>query len=233
MRITEVIRKRKIPIAVASIVIAGTLLTLLVFVPLVFGGQFVSFQPKFLYAGLPWPQQQTMEVVSPKNGSVIPVSYVELAVKVTNSYFVPVQVKYNGFRFVWLIYNRIVDDPKDVVGNKDFLVWAAFHATYGVVRKSIWGLYGFDCFRPELGNMTGYEYYVARKDLSNYTETIPVGTYRELVFYYYFGFPISYWYGQDLQGLPVSPGTYHMYCIAYGKVAEPFNLTVTSILWSP
>jgi hypothetical protein len=225
-----VIRKRKIPIAIATIVIVGTLLVLLLFVPIVFGEQFVSAMFQLSYAGPDWPLRRTMEVVI-SNGSIIPISFVELEVNMTNSYFVPVEVKYNGFEFVWLIYNRNVDDPEDVVGNKDFLVWGAFHATYRVVPKSIWGLYGFDCFRPELGNMTGYEYYVARKDLSNYTKTIPVGTYRQFAFYYAPGFPKAVWYGQDMQGLPVSPGTYHIYCIAYGKVAELVNVTVTSILW--
>lgn len=221
------VKKRKIPIAVVCILIVAILLILLVFVPFVFGGHFVSFQPKLLYAWPPWPQQQTMEIVLP-NGSAIPVSYVELAVYVTNSYFVPVEVRYNGFRFVWLIYNRTVTNPEDVVGNKDSLVWGAFESPY---VKSIWCSYGFDLWDTDLGNMTGYEYYLARKDLSNYTKTIPVGTYRQLVFYWSLFAPISYWYGQDLHGLPVSPGTYHMYCIAYGKIAGPLNLTVTSILW--
>lgn len=228
MTVTEAIRKRKIPIIVVSVVI-GTLFILLVFVPLVFGEQFVSFsfQPKPRY--IVGPLGHTMEIVY-INGSIIPVSCVELEVNVTNSYFVPVQVKYNGFRFVWLIYNYTVVDPEDVVGNRAFLVWGAFDTPY---LKSIWGLYGFDWRGTPLGNMTGYEYYVARKDLSNYTTTIPVGTYRKLVFYWTPEFPASYWYGQDLHGSLVSPGTYYIYCIAYGKVAGPLNLTVTSILWSP
>jgi hypothetical protein len=33
-------------------------------------------------------------------------------------------------------------------------------------------------------------------------------------------------------GCPVSPETYYIYCIAYRKVAKPFNLTVASILWT-
>jgi len=37
---------------------------------------------------------------------------------------------------------------------------------------------------------------------------------------------------KPLHGCPVSPGTYYTYCIAYGKVAKPFNLTVASILWT-
>ncbi|MGQ9460566.1 MAG: hypothetical protein ACUVRA_04980 [Candidatus Bathyarchaeaceae archaeon] len=227
MKAAEVIRKRKIPIAIATIVIIGTLLTLLVFVPLVFGGQFVhlSFQPRLRY--IDWPKRHMMEVVLP-NGSVGSISYMELTVNVTNNYFVPVEVRYNGFEFVWLIYNRTVDDPKDVVGNKNFLVWGAFHAAYSIEG---WGMYGFDWWGTALGNMTGYEYYLTRKDLSNYTKTIPVGTSQYYAFDWSPWFPKCYWYGQDLYGLPVSPGTYQMYCIAYGKIAGPLNLTVTSILW--
>jgi hypothetical protein len=37
---------------------------------------------------------------------------------------------------------------------------------------------------------------------------------------------------KPLHGCPVSPGTYYIYSIAYGKVAKPFNLTVGSILWT-
>ena len=220
-------RKRKL-LLTASMVIILALVSFLMIVPLVFGEQFVSFSflPKLRYTD--WPQRHAMEIVLP-NGSIIPISYVELKVNVTNSYFVPVEVRYNGFEFVWLIYNSTVADPEDVVGNKDFLVWGAFDTPY----LSGWGMYGFDWWDTALGNMTGYEYYLARKDLSNYTKTIPVGTYRQNVFYRFEWFPISYWYGQDLHGLPVSPRTYHIYCIAYGKVAGPLNLTVTSILWSP
>jgi len=37
---------------------------------------------------------------------------------------------------------------------------------------------------------------------------------------------------KPLHGCPVSPGIYYIYCIAYGKVTKPFNLTVASILWT-
>lgn len=222
-------KNRKLFLATSMVtIIIVSLVSLLVIVPVVFGEQFVSFsfRPEPYY--IVGPLGHTMEIVY-FNGSIIPISFVELKVNVTNSYFVPVEVKYNGFRFVWLIYNRTVADPGDVVGNEDFLVWGAFNTLY----LGGWGLYGFDWWDTKLGNMTGYEYYVARKDLSNYTETIPVGTYRKSVFYWAPGFPTSYWYGQDLHGLPVPPGTYYIYVIAYGKVAGPLNLTVTSILWSP
>lgn len=222
------IGKRKIPIAVALMLIVGMLFILLAFVPLVFGEQFVSFsfQPEPYY--IVGPLRHTMKIVY-FNGSIIPISYIQLTVNVTNSYFVPVEVRYNGFDFVMLIYNRTVSDPGDVVGNKDSLIWGAFQAAYYI---NGWLSYGFDWWDTALGNMTGYEYYVAHKDLSNYTKTISVGTIRYHAFNWAPWFPRCYWYGQDLHGYPVSPGTYYIYVIAYGKVAGPLNLTVTSILWS-
>lgn len=224
-------KSRKLSLATSMVtIIIVSLVSLLVIVPVVFGEQFVSFlfQPKPRYAG-DWPKRNAMEIVLP-DGRIIPISFMMLEVNVTNSYFVPVQVSYNGFDFVMLIYNRTVTDPEDIVGNKDFLVWGAFYTSYPIKG---WGMYGFDWWDTALGNMTGYEYYATHKDFSNYTKTIRVGTYRQLIFYLSEWFPISYWYGQDLHGLPVSPGTYYIYCIAYGKVVEPFNLTVTSVLWSP
>jgi len=231
MRVTEAVRKRKIPIAIASIVIVGMLLTLLLFVPLVFGEQFVSFSFEFGYISETSAYHQPTMKVMYIDGSVIEVVFIDVWVNVTNSYIVPVEVKYNGFEFVWLIYNQTVTDPEDVVSNKDFLVWGAFRTTY-YIGGSGWGMYGFDDWSEWLGNMTGYEYYIARKDLSNYTETFPVGTYRDYAFYEVDGFPLAVWYGQNLYGQPVAPGTYYNYFIAYGKICKPLNLTVTSVLWS-
>jgi len=41
------------------------------------------------------------------------------------------------------------------------------------------------------------------------------------------------WYGQDLNSNPVKPGTYYLYFIMYGIVAEPAPITVnvTAIYW--
>jgi hypothetical protein len=228
MGVTEAVRKRKIPIAVAAIVIVVSLVSLLMIVPLVFGEQFVSFSPKLVY--IVGPGNPTMEVVY-IDGSLTSVVWIGLHVNVTNSYVVPVEVRYNGFEFVWLIYNQTVTDPTDVVGNKDYLVWGAFRITYSS-NPYDYDTYGFQHQARALGNMTGYEYYATHKDQSNYTKTIPVGTHR-----YYYVFlssitePITAWCGRNYKSRqPVSPGTYHIYVIAYGKVSEPINLTVTSVL---
>jgi hypothetical protein len=225
-------RKWKIPILIAALTIIASLILLLVWVyyivPSAYGDQFVSFSFELDY--IAGPGNPAMEV-SYINGSVVPVIWIGLWVNVTNSYVVPVEVRYNGFEFVWLIYNQTVTDPEDVIGNKDFLVWGTFRAAYGIGGWG-WGIYSFDDWSELLGNTTGYEYYIARKDLSNYTETFPVGTYRDYAIYELFGFPFAVWYGQNLHGQPVSPGTYYNYFIAYGKVSQLINLTVTSVLWS-
>lgn len=200
-----------------SVVLIVAILISLVIVPLAFSDNFVSvsFKPLFVSG----PGNPTLEVVY-FNGSIVPIIEMGEQVNVTNSYFVPVQIKYNGFDYVMLIYNHTVTDPTDVVKNKDYLIWGAF-AAYHLSWPATFAL----------SDSEPYNYYVSRKDLLNYTKAIPVGalTYVKFVDA---GVGLPNWYGQDSNGYPVSPGTYYIYCIAYGKVAEPFNLTVTSVLWA-
>jgi len=210
-------RKWKIPIIIVSAVIVTILISSLAVLPLAFGGRFIS--PSFeldYYVG------DRMEVVY-INGSVVRVRMISFMVSVTNSYFRPVWVHYNGFEIVLLIYNRTVTEPADVVRNKDFLVWGAFWSEpFQWIRT-------FDM--NIIGAPTAYEYYVARKDLSNYTMEIPVAGLGG----YYIGDPSiggQGWYGQNyISGGPVPPDTYYIYCIAFGQVSKPSNLTVISVLW--
>lgn len=207
-------QKRKKVVVVLSVMIVTMLVSLLIIVPMVLGSRFVSVSFRLRYYGHPdIARERGWDIVN-INGSIISVSWVELTVKVTNSYFVSVQVIYNGFDYVWLIYNRTVSDPTDVVNNKDALVWGAY---YGLKVGS---------FESE----TAYDYYVARKDISNYTKMIAVGT-REYSRFLQSVTPI--WYAQDVNGYRVSPGTYYMYYIDYGIVSEPLNVTVTSVRWTP
>ncbi len=210
-------RKCKIPILVSVVLIVAMLVSLLVIVPLAFSDGFVSvsFKPYF-YSG---PGHPTLEIVY-FNGSIVPVTEMGIQINVTNSYFVPVQIRYNGFAYVMLIYNHTVTDPTDVVKNKDHLIWGAFDA-YSPSWKTA----------SALSDPESYNYYVSRKGLLNYTKAISVGTLKCTKFLYS-GVGLPHWIGQDLHGCPVSPGTYYIYCIAYGKVAKLFNLTVTSILWT-
>lgn len=227
--------KRKLLVLnlVVSAVAVVSLICVLIIVPLMFGDSFMSCSFELSY--ITGPYGPSMKIVY-VNGSVISVWWIGLWVNVTNKYVAPVQIRYNGFDFVWLIYNRTVKDPANVVGNKDSLMWGAFETVYSI---NGWGMWGFDegTYPPDrikFGNMTGYEYYLSRKDLSNYTITIPRGTSRCYAFYEMAMFPDSSWHGQNLLGNPVSPGTYHMYLIAYGKFHaqnEPINITVTSVLW--
>lgn len=210
-------RNLKIFIIIVSIAIIVSLISLLIIVPVVFGSQFVSVS--FQFYKVIGPGHPTLEIVD-VNGDILQILYVGLIVNITNSYFFPVQVRYNGFDNVMLIYNRTVDRPADVVTNKDFLVWGAFEGVFDTTLD--------DRINPNLGNRSGYYYYVARKDLSNYTKTIGIGTLTYPMFEEAMGLP--YWAGQDLNGHPILPGTYYIYCVAYGKVAGPLNLTVTSVL---
>lgn len=234
-------RKWKIPIIIASVAIIVSLIFLLVWVyyivpyyivPSEHGDQFVSFSPKLVYVA--GPGNPTIEVVY-INGSVVPVAWIGLHVNVTNSYFVPVEVSYNGFEFVWLIYNQTVTDPTDVVGNNDYLVWGAFYAGYYVIGAvPMFGFYGDPgCWSNTTGYESAYDYYAAHKDQSNYTKTIAVGTHQHLyVFESASTSPLTAWGGQNYKThQPVSPGTYHIYVIAYGKVNAPINITVNAVFW--
>lgn len=211
-------RKFKILITVISATMMALLISLLVIVPLAFGNRFISPSHKLhYYVG------DRIEVVY-INGSVVRVGMIAFMVSVTNSYFRPVYVHYNGFETVLLIYNRTVDEPADVVGNKDFLVWGAFSS------ERLQPGYPVFPFDKNIGTQTAYEYYVARKDLSNFTMEIPVAG----VGGYFIGNPSitgRTWYGQNISGKPIPPDTYYIYCLAFGQVSKPTNLTVISVLW--
>ena len=231
MKVTETLakklnyRKWRILFFIIAIALVVSSVSLLVVVPKVFGEGFVSLSHELEYVVSP-DLPAGMEVKS--NGSVVRVREISLWANVANRYIVPVEVGYNGFDFVWFVYNQTVTDPKDVLGNLDYLVWGAFRAAYDIDSYSWYGFsMGGDLWKQKIGAQTGYEYYAIHKDRSNFTMTIPVGTKQHHLA------PPHAWYGQNLHGQPVSPGTYYIYCIAYGKVSKPINLTVTSILWWP
>lgn len=195
-----------------SLIVVVSFVSLLIVVPVAFGSQFVSVSFKLLY--LLAHAHPTMEVVY-YNGNIIPVANIGLRVNLTNHYFVPVQVKYNGFDFVWLIYNHTVSAPTDVVNNKNFLVWGAY---YGYDRC--------DDFRGD----AGYDFYVANKERSDFVTRIATGTAKDIWLFYSI-ISDKVWSGQDRNGNPIEPGIYYNYCISYGRVSEPFVLNVTSVLW--
>ena len=214
-------KKWKIPVIIISVIMAVSLISLLVVVPLAYGDHFVSFSFRLLpfvgsFSGYP-----AIEVVY-FNGSLIKVGYIGLEVNVSNSYLMPVQVHYNGFDYVMIVYNHTVTDPSDVVSNKPFLVWGAFLNRDPTIALS---------FSSRWVGGDPYNYYVTRRSLSNYTVTIRPGTSWNWVFADETTWPT--WGGQDLNGNRVLPGIYYIYCIVYGKTTEPISLNITSILPPP
>jgi len=206
-------RKWKIPIITLFIAIM-TLVSLFVVIPYAFGDRFVScsFELEFISG----PGHPGMEVVY-VNGSIVLVMFVYPKSNVTNSYFMPVHIHYNGFRDVMLVYNHTVDDPADIVANKEWLVWGGFHHGWS-----------YESFESE----TNYDYYIARRNLSSYTQTVPVQPRKLGGNAFYAPMVGAVWMGQDMSGNPVFPETYYIYCIVYGIVSKPVNLTVTSIIWT-
>jgi hypothetical protein len=208
-------RRWKIPILVSVVLIVLMLVSLLVIVPLVFPERFVScsFELQFISG----PGHPGMEVVY-LNGGIVLVMFVYPRYRVTNSYFTPVHIRYNGFEDAILIYNHTVDDPADIAENENWLVWGGFHSS-----QYSWSYQSFE-------NKASYEYYTTRRNLSNYTKKVPVqGTGGTSFYAPMFG---AVWMGQDMSGNPVSSGPYYLYCIEYGIVSKPVNLTITSILWT-
>lgn len=202
-------RRWGIPIAVLTI-IAVMLISLFVVVPWGLGNHYVSTSVDLTF----WlgPGNPSVEIVY-TNGSLISVCFFGFNINVTNSYFAPVYIRYNGMDFVILIYNRTVANPEDVSGNRPFLVWGAFYA-----NPFQWG--------TDLG--ASYGYYTSHMDLSNFTKRIPPSGLRSSVFETWWG---PRWHGQNcFTDEMVLPGTYYIYAIAFGKVSVPFNLTITSIL---
>jgi hypothetical protein len=194
-------------------VTALMLITLFTIIPYAYGLNFVSFSFQLEYAS--GPGRPTMEIVY-INGSIVPVAWIGLKVSEANTYFVPVHITHNGFDYVMLIYNRTVNNPDDITQNKNFLVWGAF--------------YGGQLYPPSdaLYYYHGFEYYASRRGLANYSETIPVGTFTYSLILYDYVTPV--FRAENLNGNPISPGVYHVYCIAFGQLLEPMNLTVTSVL---
>lgn len=91
------------------------------------------------------------------------------------------------------------------------------------------GWYPILTFEENIGTQTAYDYYVAHKGLSNFTREIPV---MGITNFYFNPSYTRLWYGQNcFSDKPTPPDTYYIYCIAFGQVSKPFNLTVISVLW--
>jgi len=202
-------KNRKLFVVISMATLAS-LISLLVIVPYAFGDTFVSFSFQLLpFTG---PGRPAIEIVY-FNGSLIKVCGIGLEINETNNYFRPVQVHYNGFEYVMLVYNHTVTDPSDIVNNKPFLIWGAFYAVH--TPRDVY----------DLSESWAYNYYAARRNSFNYTATLPIGTYTLWEFVEPTVTPK--WGGQDLNGDLISPGIYYVHCVAYGKILGPISLNVT------
>jgi len=206
--------RNRILFLVISTGVIASLISSFVIVPLAFGDRFVSYSFQLHPC---WYGVRPIEIVH-VNGSLIKIGWIGLRITKTNNYFRPVQVHYNGFEYVMLVYNCTVADPSDIVNNKPFLVWGAFYALRALSNVL------------RLSKPWAYNYYATHRNLSNYTATLPAGAFTSTVFSAAATEPV--WGGQDLNGEFVSPGIYRIYCIAYGRKLEPISLNITRTeLW--
>jgi hypothetical protein len=189
------------------------------YVPHVLGGQYVSvsFSPQFERG--PGPNPLHIDYM----GKAINADHIYLEINITNSYFQPVYINYNGFDVVWLIYNKTVTEPSDVMNNRNSLVWGAYcYLVYEAIPDPKRGAH----------DLTGddFEYYSDKRELSDFQIDMPTGSVTHDTL---FNPPslTGVWYCQYYfnETSLVSPGTYFMYCIIYGIQCNPQNVTITSI----
>ena len=118
--------KWKIPII--AMLIAIIFLSLLFFeiLPGTYGNHFVSVKWEITgYLNL--YGEQMMNVTLP-GGLNVSCGYVApWTVEVSNSYFMPVRIHGNEFAQVFLVYDQIVSNPRDVESNRQHLVWGGLH----------------------------------------------------------------------------------------------------------
>jgi len=211
--------KWKVPVVVTLVAVIALVVIVFHVLPGTYGNNYVSIRWEIgVYGAYDTNGPFTMNVtlpsgVGPDSNYSGPCNYIApTRIDLFNSYFMPVHMHGNEFTDVYLVYNHTVSNPGDVEANKDYLVWGAYF-TYG-------------SFTVSFENKSIYDYYVARRTLSNYTYTIPDGHSA-----YSTDFKIDpsnwvVWYGQDLNGKQISPGTYYLYYICRGIVAEPAPITI-------
>jgi hypothetical protein len=164
--------RRKILVIVACALLITVLAPFVyyyLYVPYALGKQYVSvsFEPGFCsYGSGPDLVNGLFE------GKPFGMGWLAIMVNVTNSYFIPVHIRYNGFDVVWLLYNQTVPDPSNVLNNGRFLIWGAYYyQIFTSYQDPHRGVYDF--------SEGSLEYYADRRELSNFTITIEPGQYEQ------------------------------------------------------
>jgi hypothetical protein len=219
--------KRKSLLAIACVLLVILLVSVYYYynwyVPQFLGWQYVSvsFRPALIGSDRVEPLHIEYE------GKAWNASSLSIKISVINRYFQPVYLSYDGFDVVWLIYNKTVSNPSDVLSNRNFLIWGAYF--YRVLNaESYTPGRGFYDFTGE-----GFEFYTSKRLSSNFQACIPTHPLSNYTLFVPFSEPGTTWYGQYYLNrtsiVVVPPATYFMYCIIYGRLLPPENVTVTSI----
>ena len=151
----------------------------------------------------------------------INVTRLSLNINVTNSYFQPIYISYNGFDVVWLIYNQTVSNPSDVITNKNYLFWGAYY------YETLFTMSGD--IEPLVEK--GFQFYVSHRG-DSVQVSIPSGGLQSHPYHIFLSdLEPGWWAGEYCFNYtsPVPLGIYVMYCIIFGVSCEPQSLKVTSV----
>lgn len=186
------------------------------YVPHVLGEQYLSVSWAPIFDTNP---RRNLHLVY--EGMQINMSRLEIEINVTNNYFQPIYISYDGFDVVWLIYNQTVSDPSDVISNRNYLVWGAYF------YQKLFTMSG------DSQDFTGkgFQFYSDRREASNIQVSIPSGGLHNDYPIFMGDLEPGWWAGQYCfnPNSPVPLGTYIMYCIIFGVLCPPKNVTVTSV----
>jgi hypothetical protein len=188
------------------------------YVPHVLGEQYLSVSWSPIFYGS--PGRPNLHLVY--EGMSINVTRLLIEINVTNSYFQPIYISYNGFDVVWLIYNQTVSDPSDVISNKNHLVWGAYF------YRILFTMSGDN--QDFTGN--GFQFYSDHREVMDIQVSIPSGGLQPHNYAIFAGdLESGWWAGQYCfnTDLPVPLGTYFMYCIIFGVLCPAQNVTVISV----
>ena len=142
---------------------------------------------------------RTFRVLSNDNATVN-VAGVAFSVRISNSYFLPVTVSYRAPELALFIYAEEVERPGDAVS----------------MTKLVWRTTASASISDE-DNVR----FTSEEELVEHVVSIPPAGLQ-----FDFANEETTWNGIDTKGIPVNPGRYYVYAIAFGRFTLPVTVTI-------